>query len=208
MRDVLTRVDVCICSAGAPHFLITKDLMANVVSARQKQLICIDISMPRNIDPAIKTLGGITLIGLDDLDKVIEGNINKRQHAVAAVQELIQRKSKEFFKAISNTTHRGEVMNTRHSYSTVAAVVCAIVMLMFSAIPAKADLKEMKKYKEAFPGATLKCINCHLDEKPKKEDGQHESNDYGKAVVKEAGGTGKTTVETYTKVGKIEDFKK
>lgn len=85
-----------------------------------------------------------------------------------------------------------------------------LLAVMFWAIPAKADLKQIKAYKEAFPDAKPKCMGCHVDEKPKKEDGQHEANDYGKAVLKAAQDAKeeKPTADTYKKVGPIESFKK
>ena len=75
------------------------------------------------------------------------------------------------------------------------------------AATARADMQQIKNYKEAFADAKPKCINCHVDEHPKKDDGAHEPNDYGKAVIK-AAGTDKPTADTYQKVGKVEDFKK
>jgi len=90
--------------------------------------------------------------------------------------------------------------------------LCVLLGLLCWAAPARADLKEIKKYKEAFPDAKPKCINCHVDEKPKKDDGQHDPNDYGKAVLKAAQDAkaeeGKPTADTYKKAGAIEDFKK
>ncbi len=82
-----------------------------------------------------------------------------------------------------------------------------LIGFIFWMIPAQADLKEIKAYKEAFSDAKPKCINCHVDEKPKKDEGQHDPNDYGKAVIK-AAGSDKPTADTYKTVGKIEDFKK
>jgi uncharacterized lipoprotein YehR (DUF1307 family) len=95
------------------------------------------------------------------------------------------------------------------------------LMVMFSvflagvlvlSVAARADIEEMKKYKEAFPGAKVKCIDCHVDQIPKKEDGAHEWNDYGKAVLaqakKEAVQDAEPTADTYAHMGKIEDFKK
>jgi len=70
-----------------------------------------------------------------------------------------------------------------------------------------AALRDIKAYKEIYPDAKLKCSDCHALEHPKKEDGQHDLNDYGKAVVK-AAGTAIPTAEVYKTVGKIEDFKK
>lgn len=83
---------------------------------------------------------------------------------------------------------------------------------MAFSVPARANVEEMKKYKEAFPGASVKCIDCHVDKIPKKDDGAHEWNAYGKAVLAQAGKEAvkevEPTTDTYTHVGKIEDFKK
>ena len=71
------------------------------------------------------------------------------------------------------------------------------------------DMKQMKIYKEAFPDAKVKCVSCHADAMPKKDDGQHEMNDYGKAVVDKAAQDGaEVTADTYKAVGTIEDFQK
>ncbi|MBF0489031.1 MAG: hypothetical protein HQL15_00250 [Candidatus Omnitrophica bacterium] len=72
-------------------------------------------------------------------------------------------------------------------------------------IPAQASLSEVKKYKEAFADAKPKCVECHVDAMPKKADGQHELNSYGKAVVAVAA---QPTADTYKKVGSIESFGK
>ncbi|MBF0511444.1 MAG: hypothetical protein HQL13_03850 [Candidatus Omnitrophica bacterium] len=64
---------------------------------------------------------------------------------------------------------------------------------------ARADMAQMKVYKEAYPDAKPKCINCHMDKFPKKEGG-HEPNEYGKAVIK-AAGTEAPTADAYKKVG-------
>ena len=91
-------------------------------------------------------------------------------------------------------------------------VLCFGVGFVVFSAAAQANLKEMKKYKESFPDAQLKCIDCHVSALPKKDDGQHEWNDYGKAVndeaKKEAAADGLPTADTYKKVGAIESFKK
>jgi hypothetical protein len=79
--------------------------------------------------------------------------------------------------------------------------------LVFLMSAAQANMKEMKTYKEAFPGASIKCIDCHVDTMPKKDEGKHEPNDYGKAVIAKTQKTS-PTADTYKAVGKIEDFKK
>ncbi|MFA5059315.1 MAG: hypothetical protein WC676_01630 [Candidatus Omnitrophota bacterium] len=73
------------------------------------------------------------------------------------------------------------------------------VIILGWAVAAQADMKEIKVYKEAFPGESPKCIACHTDKMPKKDDGMHELSEYGQKVIKE---NPQPTAETYQKVGK------
>ena len=70
------------------------------------------------------------------------------------------------------------------------------------ALPAQANFAQIKAYKATYPDAKPKCIDCHVDKVPKKDDGAHVLNDYGHAVVK-AAGTAKPTADTYKTVGPI-----
>lgn len=62
-----------------------------------------------------------------------------------------------------------------------------------------ANVKQIKLYKEAFPDEKPKCSHCHVSDKPKKEDGEHELNDYGK---KAAGIKAEPDADTYKAAGK------
>ena len=67
-----------------------------------------------------------------------------------------------------------------------------------------ANMEQLKAYKEAFPDAKPKCIDCHVDAIPKKDAEKHELNAYGSKIKETAE---KPTAETYKKVGKVEDVK-
>ena len=82
--------------------------------------------------------------------------------------------------------------------------LCATFLSLLTGIPVHANMKQIKFYKEIYPDAKPKCIQCHMVALPKKEDGQHELNAYGQAVKKAAS---EPTAETYKQVGKAEDFK-
>ncbi len=84
----------------------------------------------------------------------------------------------------------------------------AAVGLFILGTQAHADLKQIKAYKAAFPDAKVKCVDCHADAKPSKDDGQHELNAYGKTVKALAKPDVAPTADEYTKAGKIEDFTK
>ncbi len=86
----------------------------------------------------------------------------------------------------------------------IGLVVLAGVAVWSTA--ALASMTDVKLYKEAFPGAKIKCIDCHTAAIPKKDSAG--LNAYGDAVMKQAGEEKKTTVEVYTAVGTVEDFSK
>ncbi|MBF0618822.1 MAG: hypothetical protein HQL19_01510 [Candidatus Omnitrophica bacterium] len=95
--------------------------------------------------------------------------------------------------------------------SVFVLLVFAVGMFLVGAAPAQANIKMMKAYKEAYPDAKIKCISCHVVAMPKKDDGQHDMNDYGKAVVDAAAKDNADkvpTADTFKKVGTIEQFKK
>lgn len=102
IQEVLSNVDICICSASAPHYLIEKDLIERVMARRgQKKLLFIDISMPRNINPEVSSFCDVSLVALDDLDKVVEDSVKTRHGAVKEVEEIIHKKICEFYEKLS-----------------------------------------------------------------------------------------------------------
>lgn len=83
IKDILTEVDLCICSVGAPHYILDREKIASIMAARQGRKLClIDISMPRNIDPQVGTLPDVYLRSIDDLDQVVNANMQKRRDAI------------------------------------------------------------------------------------------------------------------------------
>ncbi|MDE2221478.1 MAG: glutamyl-tRNA reductase [Candidatus Omnitrophica bacterium] len=105
IKEILQQVDACICSASCTHHLIEKDLVEAAMAARpSRPLVCIDISMPRNIAPEVAEVGNVRLATVDDLDRIVESNMQKRMSAVALVEGLIDRKIDEFYKTMEKIT--------------------------------------------------------------------------------------------------------
>jgi len=107
IKNILEKVDVCICSAGAPHYLIEEDIIEEIMPKRiGKKLVLIDISVPRNINPAVASLKDVFLMAVDDLKNVVDGNLNKRQMAIQAVEMIIAQKVEEFYEKLSQNILR------------------------------------------------------------------------------------------------------
>ena len=102
MKEILGRVDVCICSSGAPHYLVEKDVVQKIMAGRpRKPLVCVDISIPRNIDPAVGQVAGVSLITVDDLGDIVAETVERRSGAFSQVDGIIHQKVEEFYSKIA-----------------------------------------------------------------------------------------------------------
>jgi glutamyl-tRNA reductase len=94
--STLPEVDILIASSGAPHYILHKEEMQRVISARRnKPMFLIDIAVPRNIEPTVNDLDNVFLYDIDDLQEVVNANLRERmkeaEHAEALVAEEVER---------------------------------------------------------------------------------------------------------------------
>lgn len=97
LKEVLTEADICLCSAGAPHYLVERDIVQRIMPKRgEKALLFIDLSMPRNIDPDVATIEHVQLYQIDDLKEVVKSSMKQRSQAIHAVNSMIEIKLREY----------------------------------------------------------------------------------------------------------------
>ena len=83
-------VDVLLSSTGAASPLLEVDDLRDIVTSRGGgPLLIVDIAVPRDIDPAIGALDGVTLLDMDDLRAFADAGTEARRREVAAVQSLL-----------------------------------------------------------------------------------------------------------------------
>lgn len=97
LMEFLVNVDILITSTGAPHLVIRKKEISELMRKRQDHpLFLIDLAVPRDIDPAVREIKSVHLYDIDDLQKVVEKNIQLRQKEMPICSEIIERKTSEF----------------------------------------------------------------------------------------------------------------
>jgi glutamyl-tRNA reductase len=92
LDKVLLDADVVICSTSAPHYLLTKEIVARLMNQRSNQngLIIIDISNPRNVEKTVTEVEKVKLYNLDDLQLIANKNMAERQKCVDRAVEMIE----------------------------------------------------------------------------------------------------------------------
>ena len=62
------RADLLICATSAAHHVVTLDHVREAMRARSRQLVVVDLSVPRNVDAAVATVPGVRLIDLEGMN--------------------------------------------------------------------------------------------------------------------------------------------
>jgi glutamyl-tRNA reductase len=89
-KDELKRADILICSTGAQNYVLTRADMEKIMKERRRRSIfIIDISVPRNIDPAINDLDDVYLYDIDDLQGVVDTNLDQRKLEALKAEEIV-----------------------------------------------------------------------------------------------------------------------
>lgn len=98
LADALRVCDVAITSTGAPAPLITPDLLAPLLAARARRpLLLIDIAVPRDVDPAVGALPGVTLRNIDDLQDTVSAGLAARAGEIEKVEAVLDRHAAGFW---------------------------------------------------------------------------------------------------------------
>ena len=87
MRDV----DVVIAATSSAETLLGRDDVENLMKARRNRpLLLIDLSVPRNIDPAVGGLENVALYNIDDLESLAREGVQARERELAACHQIIE----------------------------------------------------------------------------------------------------------------------
>jgi glutamyl-tRNA reductase len=97
LPELLTRADIVVSSTASPHQIVGREELAVVAEERKGQpLLLIDIAVPRDIDPAVRGLPGITLYDMDDLQQTAARNLSGREAEASKARRLIEQEVERF----------------------------------------------------------------------------------------------------------------
>jgi len=90
LNDSLAEVDLLLTGTGATSMILEHGDLARIMEARAgRELLVVDVAVPRDVDPAAAELPGVTLLDMDDLRAFADRGIAARQAEVGLVRELV-----------------------------------------------------------------------------------------------------------------------
>ncbi|MBI4333455.1 MAG: glutamyl-tRNA reductase [Chloroflexi bacterium] len=91
MGEALVATDMVISCSGAPHFIIERPVVEQVMNKRpQRPLLLIDLAVPRDIDPQVKLINRVHLYDIDDLNQICDENRSHREKEIGKAEEIIE----------------------------------------------------------------------------------------------------------------------
>ena len=93
----MAEADIVISSTSCPHTVLNCDEALTIARKRGKRpLVLVDVAMPRDIDPSVREVEGITLYDLDDLEKLVRHNAGERETAALEAQKIVEEEARGF----------------------------------------------------------------------------------------------------------------
>ncbi len=101
--EALAAADIVITSTGAPHVIVTPELVREALADRSDQpLMFIDIAVPRDVDPAVREVEGARCYDIDDLEAKLQDSLAERRECVPAVETILDEETRAFMAYLSS----------------------------------------------------------------------------------------------------------
>jgi glutamyl-tRNA reductase len=93
----LGEADIVVSCTSSPHQIVGYDEMAVVTEQREgRPLLMIDIAVPRDIDPSVRELPGLTLYDMDDLQREAARNVSGREAEATRARTVVEEETARF----------------------------------------------------------------------------------------------------------------
>ena len=116
----LAEVDILISSTGAPHYIVTKERMVEVMRRRRgRPLFLVDIAMPRDFDPACGDVDNVYLYNIDDLQAVVDKSLARRHAETQSVLSIIETATKDFCRYLDSRQASTAIVTLRSNFDSM-----------------------------------------------------------------------------------------
>jgi len=94
----LARADIVISCTAATHHVIRAAELARVLAGREREMLMVDLAVPRDIEPAVGQLPGITLFDIDDVKDVVDQNLAERRLRAVRAEAIVEEELNSFMR--------------------------------------------------------------------------------------------------------------
>ena len=90
LSGALARVDMLVTTTGAQTLILeAADLDALATDRAGRDLVIVDVAVPRDVDPSARRIPGVTLLDMDDIGSFIDKGLEGRNNEVESVRTIV-----------------------------------------------------------------------------------------------------------------------
>ncbi len=90
IKEALSTSDIVISCSGSPHFILEPQAIAEAMKLRpERPLVIIDIAVPRDVNPEVKSIENVFLYDIDDLTVISDSNRQQREKEIERVMSIV-----------------------------------------------------------------------------------------------------------------------
>lgn len=86
----LENIDIVIVSTASPVYVVSPPVLEQVQQTRKRPLFLIDLSVPRNVDPACGLVNDVYVYDMDAMEKMTEDTRRCRAGEIAVCEQMIR----------------------------------------------------------------------------------------------------------------------
>jgi glutamyl-tRNA reductase len=97
-KEYLKDYDIIISATSSNDFMLSYDDVKTAMKLRNNSsMILMDIAVPRDIDPKVKTIENLFYHDIDSLKIIVDQNLEKRQSEIPKVNQIVREELVKFF---------------------------------------------------------------------------------------------------------------
>ena len=97
IAEAVAGADIVVTSTGASNFVLTTENVGAAMRARpERPLFIVDIAVPRDCDPDVALIDGVSVVDVDGLRGVVDVTLERRREAIPMVEEIIAEHTERF----------------------------------------------------------------------------------------------------------------
>ncbi|MGH9211341.1 MAG: glutamyl-tRNA reductase [Acidimicrobiales bacterium] len=102
LPNQLAEVDLLLTSTGSRAAMVEAPDVVPVMQRRGgRPLLVVDIAVPRDVDPAVGAVEGVTLLDMEDLQAFVDEGVAERRREAARVQTILEAELESYLAATS-----------------------------------------------------------------------------------------------------------
>jgi glutamyl-tRNA reductase len=151
IQNELMQADLVFCSTASENPVLTAGEHGYLLSQRKNPVIMIDIAVPRDIEPVLGEIEGVSLYNIEDLNQQVENNLKNRSLQVPVAIQIVDQHVETFDQWLKSLNVADVISAICQEYQRLARSEADRYCRLFPDV----DAEQLQKYSESLVSKVL-----------------------------------------------------